>query len=190
MQQPIQCLTRAYNGLTRVLQEKIHISKAFDPSTFTKEINPKNCGAREFTAIWDTGATNTVISPKIVQECGLKPISIVRVQTAGGERLSHVYLVSVFLPHHVLFSQVRVTEGALKGADALIGMDIITRGDFVITNKDRKTVFSFRMPSIERIDFVEKAKARDQSTLIQQKVGRNDPCPCGSGKKYKHCHGK
>src|SRR5690606_36133920 len=22
------------------------------------------------------------------------------------------------------------------------------------------------------------------------KVGRNDPCPCGSGKKYKHCHGK
>src|SRR5690606_12289461 len=22
------------------------------------------------------------------------------------------------------------------------------------------------------------------------KVGRNDPCPCGSGKKYKHCHGQ
>jgi preprotein translocase subunit SecA len=22
------------------------------------------------------------------------------------------------------------------------------------------------------------------------KVGRNDPCPCGSGRKYKHCHGK
>jgi preprotein translocase subunit SecA len=22
-----------------------------------------------------------------------------------------------------------------------------------------------------------------------QKVGRNDPCPCGSGKKYKKCHG-
>ena len=24
----------------------------------------------------------------------------------------------------------------------------------------------------------------------KQKVGRNDPCPCGSGKKYKHCHGR
>ena len=23
-----------------------------------------------------------------------------------------------------------------------------------------------------------------------EKVGRNDPCPCGSGKKYKQCHGK
>ena len=21
-------------------------------------------------------------------------------------------------------------------------------------------------------------------------IGRNDPCPCGSGKKYKHCHGR
>ena len=23
-----------------------------------------------------------------------------------------------------------------------------------------------------------------------QKIGRNDPCPCGSGKKYKQCHGR
>lgn len=26
--------------------------------------------------------------------------------------------------------------------------------------------------------------------LPQQKIGRNDPCPCGSGKKYKNCHGQ
>ena len=25
---------------------------------------------------------------------------------------------------------------------------------------------------------------------VEKKVGRNDPCPCGSGKKYKNCHGK
>jgi preprotein translocase subunit SecA len=25
---------------------------------------------------------------------------------------------------------------------------------------------------------------------VEKKVGRNDPCPCGSGKKYKHCHGQ
>jgi preprotein translocase subunit SecA len=24
----------------------------------------------------------------------------------------------------------------------------------------------------------------------EPKVGRNEPCPCGSGKKYKHCHGQ
>ncbi len=31
---------------------------------------------------------------------------------------------------------------------------------------------------------------RKRSPAPVQKVGRNDPCPCGSGKKYKHCHGK
>ena len=25
---------------------------------------------------------------------------------------------------------------------------------------------------------------------VGKKVGRNEPCPCGSGKKYKQCHGK
>jgi preprotein translocase subunit SecA len=25
---------------------------------------------------------------------------------------------------------------------------------------------------------------------VEKKVGRNDPCPCGSGKKFKHCHGQ
>jgi preprotein translocase subunit SecA len=35
---------------------------------------------------------------------------------------------------------------------------------------------------------------RPKETLVpvraEQKVGRNDDCPCGSGKKYKKCHGK
>jgi preprotein translocase subunit SecA len=32
----------------------------------------------------------------------------------------------------------------------------------------------------------------DPATAVAQvpAVGRNDPCPCGSGKKYKACHGK
>jgi preprotein translocase subunit SecA len=29
-----------------------------------------------------------------------------------------------------------------------------------------------------------------QPIRVEKKVGRNDPCPCGSGKKYKHCHGR
>jgi preprotein translocase subunit SecA len=36
------------------------------------------------------------------------------------------------------------------------------------------------------------SEERDETTLAQAvaRVGRNDPCPCGSGKKYKQCHGK
>ena len=44
-------------------------------------------------------------------------------------------------------------------------------------------------------DALETAKSNDD-TAVQpfvrqgQKIGRNDPCPCGNGKKYKQCHGK
>ncbi|MEO8759939.1 MAG: SEC-C metal-binding domain-containing protein, partial [Bacteroidia bacterium] len=35
-----------------------------------------------------------------------------------------------------------------------------------------------------------KAKPKQQPVRAEQKVGRNDACPCGSGKKYKNCHGQ
>ena len=37
-----------------------------------------------------------------------------------------------------------------------------------------------------------KARQGESVTVVRTapKVGRNDPCPCGSGKKYKHCHGR
>ena len=43
---------------------------------------------------------------------------------------------------------------------------------------------------------VEEGEAQERPEKMQPfvrhggKVGRNDPCPCGSGKKYKQCHGK
>ena len=41
---------------------------------------------------------------------------------------------------------------------------------------------------VPKIDLGPRAPAPGQQPLA--KVGRNDPCPCGSGKKYKYCHGK
>ena len=31
---------------------------------------------------------------------------------------------------------------------------------------------------------------KQEPIKVGPKIGRNDPCPCGSGKKYKNCHGK
>jgi preprotein translocase subunit SecA len=36
----------------------------------------------------------------------------------------------------------------------------------------------------------EDTQAKRKPRTVPKKVGRNDPCPCGSGLKYKHCHGK
>jgi len=31
---------------------------------------------------------------------------------------------------------------------------------------------------------------KQEPVKVGPKIGRNDPCPCGSGKKYKQCHGR
>ena len=75
---------------------------------------------------------------------------------------------------------------------AIIGMDIIATGDLSITNVDAKTWFSFRVPSVARVDYVAEATQINAQVLkkaARPKVGRNDPCPCGSGKKHKKCCG-
>ena len=41
-----------------------------------------------------------------------------------------------------------------------------------------------------RDDTAVAVRLRRRSCAPASKVGRNDPCPCGSGKKYKHCHGR
>ncbi|MAY82887.1 MAG: preprotein translocase subunit SecA [Flavobacteriales bacterium] len=37
---------------------------------------------------------------------------------------------------------------------------------------------------------VQEKKAKVEPVRVEKKVGRNEPCPCGSGKKYKQCHGR
>jgi len=162
----------------------VQVSPAFD----AQSVSPKKQPSYEtFTAIWDTGATNSVITPAVAAKCSLKPTGMARVCHANGEANVETCLVNIALPNKVAFSNVKVTLMDLTDADVLIGMDIIAVGDFAVTNSDGKTTFSFRIPSIEKIDYVEEANALVQAR--EAKAGRNDPCPCGSGKKYKKCHG-
>jgi hypothetical protein len=152
---------------------------------------------KQFVAIWDTGATSSVISAKVVKECGLKPIGMAKCHGASGEFNTEVFLISVTLPNRVSGRSLRVTMGTLTGADMLIGMDLIGLGDFAVTNLGGKTTFSFRIPSCERIDFTQPQQSQPETPSNQPtphapqpttpRVGRNDPCPCGSGKKFKKC---
>jgi len=44
--------------------------------------------------------------------------------------------------------------------------------------------------TIYRVGIAKEAPKKKEAVMVGKKVGRNDPCPCGSGKKYKHCCGK
>lgn len=182
MQTPSVSFTTKHNGLANTLPNDVYVYKAFLPSS-----PPKFSDMKKFRAIWDTGATGSVITKRVVKVCELKPTGVISVHTVGGTRRANTYLISVVLPNKVVFGQLKVAEGEVYGqTDVLIGMDIISQGDFAVTNVDQKTTHSFRYPSVEGIDFVEQSR-KQRTVKVTQKVGRNEPCPCGSGRKYKNC---
>ena len=141
-------------------------------------------------ALWDTGASCSLIRPEIAQKLNLKPISKTLMDTPSDKSVpSNVYLINIYLPNKAKIIGIQALEGTPNSCDMLIGMDVISLGDFAVTNLNGKTMFSFRIPSMAEIDFCKRSyvePVRNESP----KTGRNDPCPCGSGKKYKHCCGK
>ena len=126
----------------------------------TKEYNKSFKNSRDiYTALWDTGSTFTVISSKLASELGLDIVGEKSIDTAGGKYKASNYVISISLPNHLNIEDIMVYSGELgEGIDILIGMDIITLGDFSISNVDNKTVFSFRFPSSKIIDFVKEEK--------------------------------
>lgn len=169
------CFTIAAPGRLAVLKSDVTVTRSIDPTLPPDAQLPAFGGS----AIWDTGASGTVITQRVVDACNLRPIGVIKTFTANGERLSEVYLVRLALPNRLNVNPLRVTHGELgPDTDVLIGMDIISHGDFAVTNHGGQTTFSFRYPSMQRIDFLSSEK---------QKIQRNDLCPCGSKKKFKNC---
>ena len=63
--------------------------------------------------------------------------------------------------------------------------------DEMLSNQNErvlKTLFNIKLVS-ENNDYDKNKKTQEPRRIITKKIGRNEPCPCGSGKKYKQCHG-
>jgi hypothetical protein len=177
-----QSFTYSAQGLLRSLISQVWVGPAFVTGTQTPPV-------KQYMGIWDTGATSSVITEKIVTECGLKQIGITEAHGADGKYLAEVYLISLSLPNAVGWASITVTKGKLgPGCDMLVGMDVIGQGDFAVTNHRGQTCFSYRYPSAEKIDFTGMAP-RTARFEKYPNTERNAPCPCNSGKKYKKCHG-
>jgi predicted aspartyl protease len=104
---------------------------------------------------WDTGATGTCISKELVQKLGLLPTGMVNVHTPSGVGTMNKYMINLILNKEVKISNLPVMDSEIgkQGIDVLIGMDIISLGDFAISNYDKKTQFSFRIPSQEHVEY-------------------------------------
>ena len=63
--------------------------------------------------------------------------------------------------------------------------------DVVVEREQQQPVRRAPQPPKQQPMFLSSGGQSAPQTVkrTQEKVGRNDPCPCGSGKKYKKCHG-
>lgn len=106
-------------------------------------------------AQWDTGATGTCISKQVVAKLGLQPTGMINVQTPSGIGTMNKYMVNLTLNNELTILDFPVMDSEIgsQGIDVLIGMDIISIGDFAVSNFEGRTQFSFRIPSQEHVEF-------------------------------------
>jgi len=163
-------LTFSYNGHARVLASRV---KVCTPILQGEKVEDKPL--KEYVAIWDTGATGSAVTKKVVDELGLQPSGMAEVRHADGKSSVNTYLVGIALPNNVAFNDIRVTEVKLIPNDGqkeedqpqlLIGMDIIGSGDFAVTSFGGQTTLSFQVPSQKKIDFV---PAANYENIIEAK---------------------
>ena len=92
-----------------------------------------------------------------------------------------------------------VVQYRIEGSDMFDAMIADIRTDVVkillnvhkSNNMRRKETVEITNASLENINGIDGETTNHEPIRNEgPKVGRNDPCPCGSGKKYKNCHGK
>ncbi len=95
------CFTSRYKGTSLVLRNRVAIESNGCNST-NKEM--------KWGAIWDTGATRSVITKNVVEALNLKPVSVGRAATPQGEYNSYCYYIDLTLPNNVTIKDLLVME--------------------------------------------------------------------------------
>ena len=114
--------------------------------------------AREkFEVLWDTGATASSIDKRVVLKLALRPVDRLDAvsHAYGVEKDVNVFAVNFSLGPDQAGINIRVAEARLDHCDMLVGMDVISSGDFVVTRHMGQARMTFRAPSMGNFDFVE-----------------------------------
>ena len=156
------------------LTNKCFVAQAFARSLTDDELAlPPE--AHEGEALWDTGATHTVISAAVVTALQLSPIGRQPVRGVYSATETDVFLVSLWLPNRSVIGEMPVLLGSLDDIDLLIGMDVIGLGDFAVATNEQRTVFTFRTPSQGPIDFTGNAPLSRQARRQAERKRRRPP---------------
>lgn len=105
------------------------------------------------TAIWDTGSKRSMIDWSIAEAMEAIVKTKGKVFNVSGASDGNYCNVDILIPGGEEVANMEVLVGSIGQWKILIGMDIISRGDFAVSNYGGNTTMSFRMPSEGRIDF-------------------------------------
>lgn len=104
-------------------------------------------------AVWDTGCSVTTVSRRLLADLKSKAIDKCTVNTIAGTVVREYHEVDVVLPDGIALHRLKVMSGDMDRCDVLVGMDVISMGDFAVSNMSGETVMSFRVPPAAAIDF-------------------------------------
>jgi len=132
----------------------IRYNKKVNSISSSLEVASINGTFQSFSAIWDTGASSSIITEAVVYKLDLQPIGQTTIQGVTGSKKVSRYAVEILLPND--YSMKLMVNGCseILGSDVLIGMDVISMGDFAITANSRGPIFSFKIPHGKEIDFM------------------------------------
>ena len=110
----------------------------------------------EVPALWDTGATKTSVASEVATALGLVPFANRDVLTPSGPDTLPLYMVDIKLPSGEVIERLEVigSEIGKQGIGVLVGMDVISLGDFACSCREGRTMFTFRTPSIEDANYL------------------------------------
>ena len=112
---------------------------------------------KAYNGIWDTGSSRSIISQNVVNDLQLTSVgtSLATQLQARGEVIRDIFLMNIALAPHIIFSNVRVGLVLLPpGFDIIIGLDIITRGNFSLSQENGKTIVEFLLPDPALLHYI------------------------------------
>ncbi|MBI3136698.1 MAG: hypothetical protein HYZ14_18635 [Bacteroidetes bacterium] len=131
------------------LTTSVGICRVFDSDTIGQPPKPHLT-----SALWDTGSSNCMITRALAESLELHPIKKVPVAHHEGLSYSNVYLMAIYVTkRYYFFVELTETNAPSDNFEIIIGMDVISKGDFALTSKNNRITFSFRLPSSTHIDF-------------------------------------
>lgn len=150
----------------------------------------------ETFGLWDTGAQSCVIRHDLASYINLVPRGLKTIRGVQSQENRDYYYANLKLNNEQISLDIEMTDvdpfTSDKRIGMLIGMDVITKGDFSISNFNGHTVMTFRKPSQGTIDYCAENALYNkyQKIHIEWLKNGNTMCPCHSGKKWDQCHGK